>query len=240
MTSTLDPAVATGGPTTAQHQDHAVPERPRLVLFRVAVGFGLPLALYYGLRAAGIGIFLALLAGAVVSAVTGLVPLVRHRHLDGIAAYTTIMMVGSVAVSLVSGSTRFLLAREALLTGVTGLWFIVSIWARHPLAYLFSRPLVEGRFRWPAGWDDLWDRSPRFRRMWRVSSLLWGIGTLVDAALRVLMAYTLPPDQVPALGTALYVATSVVLIVVTNVYYGASGIYNRSSAIYPNQGPITS
>src|SRR5665811_765994 len=81
-------------------------------------------------------------------------------------------------------------ARGALLTGVTGLWFIASLWGRRPLAYLFSQPLLEGRFRWPRDWDGLWDRSPRFRRMWRNSSLLWGIGTLIDAALRVVMAYT--------------------------------------------------
>ncbi len=69
--------------------------------------------------------------------------------------------------------------------------------------------------------------------MWRVSSLLWGIGTLIDAALRVVMACTLPPDLVPALGTALYAGTSVVLIAVTTVYYAVSGIYNRTSALYP-------
>ena len=55
--------------------------------------------------------------------------------------------------------------------------------------------------------------------MWRVSSVLWGVGTLADAALRVVMAYTLPVDVVPALGTALYSATAFVLIVVNNVYY---------------------
>jgi len=101
------------------------------------------------------------------------------------------------------------------------------------LSYLFSQPLLEGRFRWPRDWDGLWDRSPRFRRMWRNSSLLWGIGTLIDAALRVVMAYTLPPDLVPALGTALYAGTSVVLIAVTTVYYAAAGIYNRTPALYP-------
>lgn len=200
---------------------------------RLAVEFGLPVAVYNGLRAASVDIFLALLIGAVVSAVIAAVPVIRHRRLDGMAAYVTAIMVGAVGVSLLAGNTQFLLARGALLTGITGLWFIASLWGRRPLAYLFSQPLLEGRFRWPRDWDELWDRSPRFRRMWRVSSLLWGVGTLVDAALRVVMAYTLPPDLVPALGTALYVGTSVVLIAVTTVYYAAAGIFNRTSALYP-------
>lgn len=86
---------------------------------------------------------------------------------------------------------------------VTGACFIASLAGRRPLAYLLSQPLLEGRFRWPQRWDGLWARSPRFRRMWRVSSVLWGVGTLTDAALRVVTAYTLSPDLVPARGTAL-------------------------------------
>ncbi len=209
------------------------PSRPTWAMERAAVEFGLPTALYYGLRAENIDIFEALLIAAVVSAVIAAVPVIRHRRLDGRATYVTAIMVGGVGVSLLAGSTQFLLARGALLTGVTGLWFIASLWGRRPLAYLFSQPLLEGRFRWPRDWDELWGRSPRFRRMWRVSSLLWGIGTLIDAGLRIIMAYTMSPDLVPALGTALYAGTSIVLIAVTTVYYAASGIYNRTSALYP-------
>ncbi len=169
-------------PGSIQH-----PHGPSRVVARMAVEFGLPVAVYYGLRAGNLDIFLALLIGAVVSAVIAAVPVIRHRRLDGMATYVRAIMVGGVGVSLLAGSTQFLLARGALLTGITGLWFIASLWARRPLAYLFSQPLLEGRFRWPRDWDELGDRSPRFRRMWRVSSLLWGIGTLVDAALRVVM-----------------------------------------------------
>ena len=205
---------------------------PRRPVARMAVEFGLPAAVYYALRVAGVGVFSALLCGAVASAVVAVVPVIRHRRPDGLAVYVAAIMTGGVGVSLVAGSTQFLLAREALLTGVTGAWFIAGVRGRQPLAYLFSRPLLEGRFRWPSDWDELWDRSPRFRRMWRTSSLLWGIGTLLDAALRVIMAYTLPPDLVPALSTALYVGTSIVLIAVTTVHYAVVGVYDRGSALY--------
>ena len=199
---------------------------------RVALDFGLPVAAYYLLRAAGIGVYVALLVGAVGSAVSAVIPLMRTRHIDGMSAYVSVMMLGAVGVALLPGDTRFLLARDALLTGVTGVWFIASIWSQRPLSYLFTRPMIEGRFGWPPKWDQLWDRSPAFRRMWRVSSLFWGIALLADAALRVVMSYTLRPDVVPALSIALYVATTVVLIVVTNVYYFACGIHNRNSALY--------
>lgn len=68
--------------------------------------------------------------------------------------------------------------------------------------------------------------------MWRVSSVLFGIGSLLDAGLRVWMAYTLAPDEVPALSTGLYAATSIVLIVGNGVYYIVSGVYNPTSSLY--------
>jgi intracellular septation protein A len=204
-----------------------------LKALRIIAGFAVPTALYYVLRAFGVSIFMSLLASTAASALPGVVTLVRERRVSGISAYMTSMMLGSVVVSLVAGSPRFLLAREAVLTGVTGVWFITSVWwGRRPLAYMFSKPLLEGRMHWPGSWDTLWERSPRFRRMWRVVSVLYGIGTLGDAALRVVMAYSLPVDEVPALGTALYIATTAVLIIGTSIYYIACGVYNPYSAMY--------
>jgi hypothetical protein len=216
-----------------------LPRLPVRTVIRVAVDFGLPIAAYYGLRLAGAGVYPSLIAGSLLSAASALVSLVRERRLDGMATYMLVMMLGSVGVSLLYGGTRFLLAKGALLTGVTGVWFIASIWGARPLAYLFSRPVAEGRFGWPDSWEELWAASPRFRRMWRVSSVMFGVGTLLDAALRVLMAYTLPPDAVPVLGTVLYAATTVVLIAVNNVYYFTCGLWDRSSALYEGlTGPI--
>ncbi len=201
-------------------------------VLRLAVDFGLPLAAFYGLRAGGVETYRALVIAAVVSASIAAVTLARYRRLDGMAAYMAIMMLGSVGISLLAGSTQFLLAREAVMTAVTGVWFLAGVRARRPLVYLFSKPLLEGRFRWPSSWDQLWEGAPRFRRMWQVSSVLWGIGSLADAALRVVMAYTLPADVVPALGTALYAGTSAVLIAVTTVYYISSGVYDPHSPLY--------
>jgi intracellular septation protein A len=212
------------------------PARARLVL-RVVINLGAPLAAYYVLRWAGVGIYLSLLTSTLLSAAPGAVTFARERRMDGLSAYMTAMLVGSVVIALLSGSTRFLLAKEAILTGVTGIWFIASIAARRPLVFLFTRPLLEGRFRWPSTWDTLWDRYPRFRRMWRVSSLAWGIGLFADAVLRVVMAYTLPPDTVPALGTALYAATTVVLILGTNIYYFTCRVGNPYSKLYQPSTP---
>ena len=56
---------------------------------------------------------------------------------------------------------------------------------------------------------------------------------------RVVMAYTMPADEVPGLGTGLVLVTSMVLIVVTNVYYIVCGVSDRSSRLYRAEGELT-
>jgi hypothetical protein len=221
----------------------AVPAPPRPtrralgVVLRIGVGLAVPSALYYALRLLGQGVYLSLVVSTVLSAVPALSALVRHRRVDGLSTYVTAMMLGGLVVSLVPGSTRFLLARESVMTGVTGLWFLASTRARRPLAYQFSRPLVEGRFRWPSRWEALWDVSPLFRRMWRVTSAIWGVGLLADAAGRVVLACTVEPDLVPALGLALYVVSVVVLNVVVTGYHVLCRVHDPRSPI--RRGEVT-
>ncbi|MFD9210940.1 hypothetical protein ACFVZM_32220, partial [Streptomyces sioyaensis] len=70
-----------------------------------------------------------------------------------------------------------------------------------------------------------WRADPRFRRIWRGLTVLWGCGLLVDAALRVIMAYTLSVDSVPALDGALYFVTYLVLQVITNIVLHKTGVF---------------
>ena len=204
----------------------------KAVAGRAVVGLLVPLAIYYGLRAADVDIYAAILVCTSASAVPGIVGLVRNRRVNALSAYFTSMLLGSVVIAALAGGTQFLLAKEAVLTGVTGMWFIASACTGRPLAYLFSQPLMEGRLHWPGDWDGLWATAPRWRRMWRVSSVLYGVGTIADAVLRFVFAYTLPPDVVPVLATGLIAVTTVALIVVTNVLYAVSGVFNRTSPLY--------
>lgn len=119
-----------------------------------------------------------------------------------------------------------------MLTAVTGVWFIASVRADRPLVYLFTRPLLQGRLRWPRDWDSVWQQAPGFRRMWRVSSVIWGVGLIVDASVRVLMAWTLPSDEVPGLATAFYAVMLVVLNLITHTYYTLCGVHHPGAPLY--------
>ncbi|WP_051898917.1 VC0807 family protein [Sciscionella sediminilitoris] len=208
----------------------------RQTLINLVTDLILPVVLYYVLRSTGMGIYASLLISAAIPAAIAIVRLIRTRHIDGLAVYAVTVMVLGAIVSLIAGSPRFMLAREGWLTGFTGLWFLISVgFGRRPLAFLYSRPFLEGRLTRrgvPGDWDQLWTQLPGFRRIWRIATVMWGIGLLGDAVLRVLMAYTLPVDTVPALSTPLYTVTSVVLLFATNIYYRFAGLFDGRSALY--------
>jgi len=140
--------------------------------------------------------------------------------------------VAAIVLSVITRSPRFLLAKDGLLTAVWGLWFLATIRFRRPTAFVMARPFLEGRRGFSAGsWDDLWRSEPQFRHIWRVASVLWGVG-LTDAVLRVVMSYTFPMPVVPGLGGALWPVTFVLLQVVSNVYYHRAGLYRILGAAW--------
>ncbi len=205
-------------------------------------GFDLiaPTALLYVLLWIGVSLYGALLASASVSAISAVISYRSGTSNGRFAPFMLAMALASFAIALVTGSDRFLLAKESVLTAVVGCWFLVSIWAERPLTYQFTRPLLEGRIgRGGAPWELLWAREPRFRRIWRISSAMWAGATLIDAVIRVIMAYTLPVHVVPAMQTGLLLATTLLMQVVTNVYYLRAGLWTMVHQPYPRAAGLS-
>src|SRR5262245_16780454 len=198
--------------------------RPGLLWF--AFDLLAPTALLYVLLWRGFGLYLALLASAAVSAISTLVSYRRGTGQQRFAPHMLALSLAAFAVALVSGSDRFLLAKESVLTAMVGFWFIGSLWAARPLTYQFTRPLLERRFKWQSrSWELLWEHEVRFRRLWYVSTVMWGVAMLMDAVARVVWAYTLPVQVVPAMQTGMMLVTVLVMQVLTNAYYVWAGLW---------------
>jgi hypothetical protein len=216
-------------PITGQTTTQPAPRSPRRLrpgLLWFAFDLLGPTALVYVLLWRGASLYVALLASAAVSAVSSLVSYRRGTGNQRLAPYMLALSLAGLGVALVTGSDRFLLAKESVLTAAVGCWFLGSIWTARPLAYQFARPLLEGRFgNHGPSWELLWEQEPRFRRIWRVASVMWAVATLTDAVVRVVMAYTLPVRAVPALQTGLMIATTLLMQLVTGVYYARAGLW---------------
>jgi hypothetical protein len=186
---------------------------------------GAPVLAYYGLHAAGVSTPLALLAAAVLPAFSVGYRWSRHRRFDRLALFTLLMVVVGAATALITGSVRLVFAKDAVFTAATGVWFLVTVRGTHPAAMMLSKPFLRAATGPGVSWDELWEREPRFRHIWRVCTAIQGCGLLLDAVARAVIAATAPVAAVPALTTAQYAIYLPLLLVVTNAYQFRAGLF---------------
>ncbi|MGI5199042.1 VC0807 family protein [Streptomyces sp. CA-288835] len=162
---------------------------------------GVPLVAYYGLRLAGQSEQNALLAGAVLAALRMVWVAVRHRSFDGFAALLATVLAISLALSFVTGDTKFLLVKESFGTAAAALILLASCASRTPLVLVAVRAGSNQAKR--AEIDQLSTEIPQFRQAFVRMSAAWGVGLLLEAVLRVPLVYLLPADVMTGLSLAL-------------------------------------
>lgn len=167
---------------------------------------GLPVIGYYVARAAGMSTFNALLVATVVAALRLLWVVWRTKEIDAFAGFMLFIFAAGTAASFATGDPRFMLLKNALLTLVAGVVFLGScVWGK-PLSYAVARRLAkgeEGKAELTQGWAE----SADFRRSFKIMSLVWGVGLIVEALVRVGMIYTMDIDLVVAASLVVQVVT---------------------------------
>jgi intracellular septation protein A len=198
-----------------------------------------PIALYYGLRAAGVDQLLALLAGGAAPLVHVIWQVARTRKVGGLALFTLTILVLSVAASFLTGSERFLLAKDGWLTAAAGLWLLATLRTNRPFIYEAARPIADAKAKTPEdSWTHRFATSESFRHGMRVVTAAWGIALVLDAVVRGVMAYTLPVDLVPGLGGAQYAVLFVGLQIFGQVYGQRTGLIGDKKKSRPT-GAVT-
>ncbi|WNV90631.1 VC0807 family protein [Umezawaea sp. Da 62-37] len=185
--------------------------RIRALLPTLLVDLALPVGGYYLLRHFGVADWIALTAGGAVSGAVLVAGIARGRTVDGAAILMLGLFAFGLLTLLLTGDARFVIAKDSLLSLAVGLVFLGSLFAERPLLLTFAAktaPVVAERYR----------DSPAVRRTIRFATVLWGVGMLVDAAVRVPLAYTLPVDVMVIGSPALTVLIVAVLVVVTRKY----------------------
>ncbi|MEU2872402.1 VC0807 family protein [Streptomyces olivoreticuli] len=221
---TADGAVAgadSAGPPAAAAQY-------RSLAANLGVNVAAPLLVFYGLRAAGVGQWWALLAGAVPPLLRAVAMAVRTRRIDSLGAFTLLLLALGAATSLLTGSARFLLAKDGAMTGAAGLCILATLLMRRPFiaSVLMSVTAEERRAGLAANWRD----SPMFRHVMRVLTVVWGVGLIADAVVRIVLAYALPVDAVPLISNLQYVVAFLLLEGLSRVYGRRRSVIERIKA----------
>ncbi|MBW5425188.1 hypothetical protein GKQ77_27120 [Streptomyces sp. BG9H] len=194
-------------------------------LLPLLIDVAVPLGVFYVLHAAvGLSSMVSLLASGVVPAVRVLFAWARERTLNGLAGLVLLTTVAGAALSLWTGSARTMLIREPLATGILGACVTWSAFTAQPIMTAAVRPFkTKGEPHLEAAWERLAATSPAFRKGVARISLVWGVGLLLDCAVRVVGAVVLPVDTMVWLGTVVTVVSIVGLSMIGGIMLGAPG-----------------
>lgn len=164
----------------------------------------IPLAVYYTVRPHLGGDAPALMIAGVPAAAWVAIQWARQRRIDPIGAIVLFGFVAGVIVSVALGGSAFVLkVRDSGFTCVFGLACLASLTRRKPVMFYIGRAMSAGSD--PAKlavYDQLWD-VPTAPRTFRIITVAWGAGLIVEGTARVILAMTLPTETFLAVSPVL-------------------------------------
>jgi hypothetical protein len=122
---------------------------------------------------------------------------IRARTVSGASVIVLLVLLLSAGAAFIGGTdSRLLIVKDSVITGGFGLACLASLLFPRPLMFYFGAKFAtDGTAEGLRYWAGLW-RYPDFRRSQYTINSLWGIGYVVEAALRIIIAYTVTSFQI--------------------------------------------
>jgi intracellular septation protein A len=213
---------------TVAEQTTETGRSPRLQMLTALLwDVGAPLIAYYALHTLGASDWVALLAATLAAGLRLVWVAVRTREITWFAAVMLAVFGLGLALAFVGGDPRFLLVKDSFGTALVGSVFLASL--------AFGKPLTLSAFQtWQPKqareMEEYYRTLPPIRSMFRRSAVVWGVGLLLEAALRIPLIYLLPIDVMVGVSTGMMI-TAIVGLSVWNGWYGKrAGVRARAWA----------
>ncbi|HEY2505700.1 MAG TPA: VC0807 family protein [Streptosporangiaceae bacterium] len=176
-------------------------DRNRLHSLAILVVFDIagPLAAYALLRKAGLSAVISLVLSGIFPAFGVGISFVRARRLDAVGILVLAGIVVGTVLGLLSGNPRLVLLEGSVPTAVFGLLCLFSLLSPRPLMYRFAIEFIGPDTERGHEFVSLW-RFAEFRHLFRVLSIVWGLGFVAEAAVRVVIV------ELTSTGTALAIS----------------------------------
>lgn len=176
---------------------------------------GLPLVAYYALHLAGASDWSALVAGMVVAGLRVARAAIRTRTPNPFAMVMLLSFAMGLTLAFTTGDVRFLLLKDSLTTAAVGLMFLVLAAVGQPLTLAAAKTWEPAKAEFLS---EQFRTNPAVRRWHLTASLVWGVGLLLEAALRVPLVYLLPVRVMVGLSAGMMILAYAALVAWTGWY----------------------
>jgi hypothetical protein len=216
-----------GGPTaTGTGLRQWLPSRLRQIAMMIVFDLAGPLIVYSLLHSHGMSAVTALVISGLPPALGIVISALVDRRLDVIGAVVLAGIAVGTVLGLTSHSAKLFLVEGSIPTTVFALACLLSIRTGRPLIFRLALEIVGPET--PKGREvtGAW-RYPGFRRAFRIITAAWGIGYLLEAAVRVIVVETAPT------GTAFFFSKVVpyVFAVAMSIWTLGYGEHHKNKAI---------
>jgi hypothetical protein len=157
----------------------------KIVILYIAV----PFAVYSLLRSVvGLSAVTALLLSGVLPAAGVTIGVIRDHRIDLVGALVLAGIAVGTVFGLISHNARLVLMEGSVPTAVFGASCLGSLWTPRPLMYGLALDFAGPATAKGREMISLW-RLDGFRHVFRVITVVWGAGFVLEAALRVVIVY---------------------------------------------------
>lgn len=169
--------------------------RPRLSRFSslyqmLALDIVLPLIAVQAMLRAGQSPIAALSLAALFPLADTLIGIIRSRRVSIIGAVSLAAILTGLGLAFMTGNALFAILKDSAFTLVFALIFLGSLASSRPLVFRLNQQMVGDAGA--AFFDRAWEEYPSVRRAFRRMTIVWGLGLLTEAGLRVIASFTLP------------------------------------------------
>jgi len=191
----------------------------RSLFWEMVLNATIPVGCYVAAKKLGASEFAALAVATAFPLVKSVHDLVQRREVDPVAVLVLLGILTGIAATFFGGDPRILLVRESLFTGAFGLACLVSLTFPRPIMFYVSRYFVAGHDPEKLGtFNGRW-ANPTIRHAHRLITIVWGVGSVGEFALRVFMIYTMPAAVV-LVASPIILGLTTIGAVVWTFWYG--------------------
>ena len=148
--------------------------------------------LVYQLLDAKYGDVAALIASAMPPLLWSVYELIKTRRLDAVSALVVASILFTVGATALGGSARLIQIREALVTGLVGIIFLVSLLMKRPVIFYLARAAMARNTESGArAFEAMWER-PGVPRIFRLMTAVWGVGLVFQTFVMCWLAWIWP------------------------------------------------
>ncbi|WSK70908.1 hypothetical protein OG295_23310 [Streptomyces sp. NBC_01276] len=178
-----------------------------------------PILTYNALKDHGWSEFAALLISGAWAVLDTAIVVAWRRKLDEFALVTIVFLVITAVVSLIGAhSARALLIKDSGVTGLFGLLCLATLATARPLIFYFGRKFAtDGTPESTAWWNGLWQYEG-FRTTMRRMTLVWGAAYVIEALVRIALAFALSTSTMVVISPFMIYGTMIGLAVWTTRY----------------------